>query len=234
MLPGVSATATIRPQRSARQWIFVVLPPRETPTAWLNSPLFHPDARAMLDAARRAARTWTGEDRLPEDLVYALGRKEESGTHRFTDIAAAGPIPRSLRSTVAAVVGQRPAEWRRTAESRGGLHWRKSTGRSTSPPPARRGAQGREPSQRGRLFSLTYVHGDDYRFYCREHVAHRKQTRQRGFWRVALDLLPQPPITGMHGPVKCFPLLPSTMNDLGPALGQGNAPRPASDRSRQW
>ena len=41
MLPGVSATATIRPQPSARQWIFVVLPPRETPTAWLNSPLFH-------------------------------------------------------------------------------------------------------------------------------------------------------------------------------------------------
>ena len=40
MLPGVTATATIRPQPSARQWILVVLPPRETPTAWLNSPLF--------------------------------------------------------------------------------------------------------------------------------------------------------------------------------------------------
>jgi hypothetical protein len=33
MLPGVGATATIRPHPSARQWIFVVLPPRETPTA---------------------------------------------------------------------------------------------------------------------------------------------------------------------------------------------------------
>lgn len=38
MFPGVRATATIRPQVSARQWIFVVLPPRETPTACVHSP----------------------------------------------------------------------------------------------------------------------------------------------------------------------------------------------------
>jgi len=38
MLPGVSATATMRPQVSAKQWIFVVLPPRETPNACVHSP----------------------------------------------------------------------------------------------------------------------------------------------------------------------------------------------------
>ena len=40
MFPGVRTTATSRPRASARQWSFVVLPPRETPTAWANSPLF--------------------------------------------------------------------------------------------------------------------------------------------------------------------------------------------------
>jgi hypothetical protein len=45
-LPGVTATTRIRPRPSARQWIFVVRPPRETPTACASSPLF-PRCRAV-------------------------------------------------------------------------------------------------------------------------------------------------------------------------------------------
>ena len=42
MLPGVSASATGRPQSSARQWIFEVRPPLERPIACAHSPLFRP------------------------------------------------------------------------------------------------------------------------------------------------------------------------------------------------
>lgn len=38
MLPGVSATVTIPPQASARQWILVVRPPLDMPTARVHSP----------------------------------------------------------------------------------------------------------------------------------------------------------------------------------------------------
>jgi hypothetical protein len=56
-LPGVGASATIQPQGSARQWIFVVLPLRETGQNSISAAVdrtteLHPKAAVCLRSAR--------------------------------------------------------------------------------------------------------------------------------------------------------------------------------------
>lgn len=82
MLPGVSATATIRPQVSAMQWIFVVLPPRETPDRLHPFPPFSARCGAVGFHVRtvehqfirdRSGSSHLGEDALPDTTPRPVG-----------------------------------------------------------------------------------------------------------------------------------------------------------------
>ena len=93
MLPGVSATATIRPQPSARQWIFVVLPLRETPTAWLNSPLFH---LTPSDAPSH----WNCRAQAPQGLTLQQRSRRRCAARLLFGPDAQAPIVDGLRRSI--------------------------------------------------------------------------------------------------------------------------------------
>ena len=108
VFPGVSARRSGRPSRSTRAWIFVVLPPRETPMAWARAPLM--DGPPLTRTAAIGSGSRRRKERSHADCDSRYRSWQEQLQRRRLDDAGGVVVRRRMRrETVIAFAGKLPS-----------------------------------------------------------------------------------------------------------------------------